>query len=484
MGNTVFISPPQGKCKKNTKHTAMKGNIKMKTRRMITLLLVAAMIFCMSVPAFADDAAKNDSITVNGTVEGETYNLYKMFDLSVNDETNPTAYTYTVNEDWEGFFAEHADLITKDDQGYVTGIEKAEALAKAAAKYVKDNNITALQSQEADAEAITFSGLDDGYYLITSTLGTLAMTETTPDAESVSVEEKNPEDTIEKEVQEDSTKAWGDQNDAQIGDIVRFRSTATLIPNTRNVKILDEMDDGLIYNKDLMIEGLTENEEYTIVENDDGFTVIFTDAYIDGLTETTELKLTYSAILNQDVVASADGCEIVPQKNRIKITYGDQQSVEDETETTTHKFSVHKHATGSQDNLPGATFKLKKNGTDLKLIKIDDTNYRIAEEDEAGAVETFTTVASGDIVIWGVDADEDYALEETEAPDGFNKLSGDVAVAVNAANGTRIDVENKSGNELPSTGGIGTTIFYVLGGILVAFAAILLITRKRMSTKA
>ena len=481
MGNTVFISSPQNDCKKNTKHTEMKGNIKMK--RLITLLLAAAMIFCMSVPAFADDAAKNDSITVNDTVKDETYNLYKMFDLSVNNETNPTAYTYTVNEDWEDFFDENADLITKDDQGYVTDIADPAALAKAAAKYAKDNNMSPLQSEKAAADSVTFSGLDNGYYLITSTLGTVAMTETTPDAKSVTVKEKNPEDTIDKEVQEDSTKAWGDENDAQVGDTVNYRSTATLLPNTRNVKIYDTMDSGLIYNKDLVIEGLTEDDEYTIAEDDDGFTVTFTDAYIDSLTETTELKLTYSAVLNEKAVTGENGCEIVPQNNKIQITYGDKQSVEDETVTTTHKFSVYKHAAGSEDNLAGAVFKLKKNGTDLKLVKIDDNNYRVAKEGETG-VDTFTTVADGDIVIWGVDADNDYALEETDPPEGFNKLSADVDVEVDAENGTRVDVENKSGNELPSTGGIGTTIFYVLGSILVAAAAILLITKKRMSTKA
>ena len=88
-------------------------------------------------------------------------------------------------------------------------------------------------------------------------------------------------------------------------------------------------------------------------------------------------------------------------------------------------------------------------------------------------------MAGGDIVIWGVDADSDYALEEKNPPEGFHKLSGDVTVAVDAANTTKVDVENNSGTELPSTGGIGTTIFYVVGGILLLGAAIVLVARRK-----
>ena len=131
-------------------------------------------------------------------------------------------------------------------------------------------------------------------------------------------------------------------------------------------------------------------------------------------------------------------------------------------------------------NLAGAVFKVKKDGTALKLIKIDEKNYRIAKANENGSVETFTTVADGNIVIWGVDADDDYALEETQAPSGYNKLAADVAVTVNAANTTRADVENNAGSVLPSTGGIGTTIFYAIGSVLVVGAGVLLISKKRM----
>ena len=94
------------------------------------------------------------------------------------------------------------------------------------------------------------------------------------------------------------------------------------------------------------------------------------------------------------------------------------------------------------------------------------------------------TVASGDIVIWGVDSDEDYSITELQAPKGYNLLNPPTKeVTVNADNSTRIEVENYSGTELPSTGGIGTTILYIIGAILVLGAGILLVVRRRMNAK-
>ena len=178
----------------------------------------------------------------------------------------------------------------------------------------------------------------------------------------------------------------------------------------------------------------------------------------------------------------------------------DTKSTESSTKTETHKFSVFKHAKDSQTNLANAIFQVKKAGTVVNLVKLDDNNYRIVDDTETTAavthvkanqeVETraagtivsdFVTVASGDIVIWGVDSDNDYSIEEIQAPKGYNLLnpaSKDVNVA--SDNSTRIDIENNSGTELPSTGGIGTTIFYVVGAILVIGAGVVLITRRRM----
>ena len=473
-----------------------------KMKKFASLLLALVLVFSLAATAFAQDITeptKNDSITVNSAKSGETYNLYKLFDLVVNDEITPTAYSYKVNSDWSAFFAEGGagkQYITVNDEGYVTAISDAAALAKAAAAWTGKPAVT--QTATAASETVTFSGLENGYWLITSSLGTVAMTETTPDKATVSVNEKNPEDTISKEVQEDSNSSWGNSNDAQIGDTVKFQSTITLVPGTRNVVVHDTMDDGLTLNADsIAIAGLTKGTDYTVTTTcNDGctFEIDFKDTYVDGLTASTTLTLTYSAVLNEKAIVTTEtttgeGEETVttkttaidPQTNTIVLNFGDAQSVTATTTTTTHKFSVFKHAKDSTTNLAGAVFSLKKGGIVVNLIKIDDTNYRVAKTGETG-VATFTTVAAGDIVIWGVDADADYTLEEKEAPEGYNRLTSEVTVTVNAGNASRIDVENKTGTELPSTGGMGTTLFYTLGSILVVAAVVLLVTKKRMTS--
>ena len=457
-------------------------------KKFISLLLTLVMVMVMMVPAMAEDV--NNSITINEANVGETYELYKLFDLIVDSETSPESYSYTVNEAWKTFFSgTGAQYITVNDAGYVTEIKNgttgAAALAVAAEKYAEENNVAAVQTKVcAEGEtSVVFEGLENGYWLITSTLGTAAMTDTTPAKAKVEITEKNPENTIEKQVKEDSTGNYGESNDAQVGDTVEFKSTATLQKNTTNVVIHDAMTEGLTLDANsIAIEGLTAGTEYTVVTEGltDGcdFEIKFSEDYLANLTGATTLTITYSAVLNQNAVVEND---INAQKNVTKITFGNNQTVEDETTTTTHKFSVYKHGAGKTENLAGAVFSLKKAGAVVKLVKIDDTNYRVANGDEEGAVDTFITVDTGDIVIWGVDADADYTLLETEAPAGYNKLTAEIPVTVNANNSTMIDVENQSGNELPSTGGMGTTMMYIGGGLLVAFAVIMLATKRRMN---
>ena len=469
-------------------------------KKLLTAVLALVMCVAMSMAAFASEAGgetqeKNDSITVTGAKEDETYNLYKLFDLKVNSETEPIAYSYTINEDWTDFFTGEgagAQYITVEN-GYVTAILDATALAKAAAAWSGKPAAKDTKSPGEGQARVTFSGLEDGYWLITSTLGTFAMTETTPDKAAVTVNEKNPEDTIEKEVKEDSTGQYGKSNDAQVGDIVEFQSKVKIVKGTRNVVVHDKMDSGLTYTPDsVAINGLTIGTEYTVNESpDDGdtFDITFTQSWIDGLdfgeAGYVEYIITYTATLNENaVVEGEDGVAILDQNNKTHVSYGDgTNSTEDSTTTTTHKFNVFKHAKDSEENLAGAVFSLKKNDTVVKLVKIDDTNYRVANGNEEGTGDTFTTVASGDIVIWGVDSDNDYSLEEITPPEGYNKLVAEVPVTVDAGNSTRVDVENNAGTELPSTGGTGTTMLYVIGAALVLCAGILLVVRRRMSSR-
>ena len=453
------------------------------------ILLAVVMVFAMAVTAFAGE----NTITVTGAQKGETYSIYKMLDLKVNDAQ--TAYSYTVNSDWTDFFtgtgagAQYVDI----ENGYVTwktGKDTAsdmEAFGKAAASYAAVKSLASVVTAikpSTDGE-ITFSGLDAGYYLITSTNGTLAMVYTTPDKPSATINEKNADSVPDKLVQEDIDSKWYKENSAQIGDTVEFKVTLEIKKGARNYVLHDKMEDGLTFNANSVeIAGLTNGTEYTVVTtglNDDcTFEIRFEQSYLDTLTANTNITVTYDAVLNEkvDVVAG--------EKNDIKLTWGDSSTSEwSETVTKTYKFEVLKYAAGdtAKKHLAGATFQLKDAADNVvKLIKVSDTEYRVANGAETGAVDSFVTVASGNIVIKGVDLDA-YTLVETAAPTGYNLLKDPLSVTVEAANSLVVDVPNASGTELPSTGGIGTTVFYIVGSVLVVGAVVLLVTRKRMGAK-
>ena len=469
-------------------------------KKLTGFLLALVMMLAMTTLVFADG---DNSITVTGAQAGETYNIYKMLDLSVNDEK--TAYTYTVNKDWTAFFTGDgagAAYVTIDTQGYVTwkdGKDTAadmEAFGKAAAAYATANNIKAAANEIKPAEdgEIKFEGLDSGYYLITSTNGTLAMVDTTPTNPDATVEEKNPDSTLDKKVQEDSNESWGKENSAQIGDTVNFQVTIVVKKGAKNYVMHDKMEDGLTFDVDsVAIEGLTKGTDYTVVATTpeqkiaDGctFEIRFAQDYLDSIEKDTNLTIKYNAVLNENAeVASSE-------KNDAQLTWGDNSETQwSRTETKTYQFSVLKYDAKEKDKeidernpLAGATFQLKDvDGNVVKLIKISNTEYRVANRDEEGAVDSFTTVEAGKIVIKGVDLDK-YTLVEITAPAGYNALKEPVEVTVNADNNLVVEVPNSTGTELPSTGGIGTTIFYVIGGLLVLGAAVVLVTRKRMSNK-
>ena len=457
-------------------------------KKLVSFLLTLVMVFAMATTAFATGT---NSITVNGAQKDETYKLYKMLNLSVNEDN--TAYSYTVNSEWNDFFTTGAgkDYVDIDTQGYVTwkadkkDAASMEAFGKAAAAAVSEKTVVATKTPTADG-SFTFSNLDAGYYLITSTNGTLAIVDTTPTKPAATVNEKNADPTIDKKVQEDSDSSWGKNNSAQIGDTVNFQTTITLKKGAKNVVMHDKMEDGLTFMgaDSVAIADLTKGTDYTVVttglSDECDFEIQFTKTYLDSLTADTTLTVTYSAVLNKDADIT-DG-----EKNDAKLTWGDASNTEwSETVTKTYQFAVLKYAANDTEKNPlaGATFQLKDASNNVvKLIKVSDTEYRVADGAETGAVDSFTTVASGKIVIKGVDLDK-YTLVETAAPAGYNKLKAPVDVTVLNTNVLTVEVPNATGTELPSTGGMGTTIFYVVGAILVICAAVLLITRKRMSNR-
>lgn len=468
-----------------------------KTKKLVSLLLALAMIFAMSLSVFA---AGSNSIQVNNAQGGETYKIYKMLDADVNPEKTAYSYTLPAGSPWASFFntggdgADYVDIKTVDGTAYVTwkktGASDYEAFGKAAAAYAATAaNVTeavAAQTPTADG-TITFANLDSGYYLITSTNGTLSMVETTPLKNTVIVNEKNPDPTIEKKVEEGSL--FGENNSAQIGDTVKFQVTINVKKGAKNYVMHDKMDDGLTFNKDsVQIDSLEKGTHYTVntpaggaaaLADDCTFEISFTADYLNSITADTALTVTYSAVLNEKVDVTAG------EKNQVQLKWGDNNHTEWGTTTTkTYQFEILKYdaADDTKKPLADAEFKLlKADGTEVKVVEVSDTEYRVANGAESGVVDTIKTVANNKIVVKGVDLAE-YQLEETKSPHGYAKLSAPQKFEVKESNTIlTVEVANTAGHTLPSTGGMGTTLFYVVGGILVIGAAAVLILRKRAS---
>lgn len=487
-------------------------------KKFTSLMLALAMVLTMSVSVFAaqEGNLRNGSITINDAVPGQTYTIYQILYLETYD-SGKGAYLYKANSAWENWLKSEdggGKYVDIDDQGYVTWNEGADAadFAKAALAYAQTNKLANDGVQEAPAadegkeySTVTFNNLKLGYYLVDSSLGALCSLDTTnPDA---TIEEKNTETTTEKEVQEDSDGSWGDENTAQIGDTVEFRTTIHAKAGAQNYVLHDQMSNGLTLNPDsikVYVGSVAAGNElgadnYTVKTTGltDGcdFEIVFKQSYLDTISKDVDLVVTYSAVLNEQAAVSPDA-----NTNGTDLEYGENnRTTWDETKTYTFEFDIVK-TDSDKKLLDGAEFELydaQTGGNKIPLVKVEDGVYRLAtdEESEDPNFKSAVIVAkNGQATVKGLDADTSYWLEETKAPDGYNKLDSRVEVkmeegnlSASIENGTwtegGVHIINKTGSELPSTGGIGTTIFYVIGGILAAGAGVLLVikTRKRTS---
>lgn len=470
-----------------------------KFRRTASLLLAIAMVFALSVTAFAaaPDSEANGTITITGAVDGQTYSIYRIFDL---ESYSGDAYSYKVNDTWGEWARTQATQYVKvDEQGYVTWVKDADPakFAKLALDHAKANPDLKVDSKPATAAgSVEFTGLDLGYYLVDSSLGALCGLNTTNS--SVNIKEKNTAPTIDKQVQEGDQ--WGDTNDAKIGDTVNFKTVVHAQPGAENYVVHDKMSAGLTLDENsIAIADLTKGNEYTVETTglDDGctFEITFTKTYLDTITADIPITITYSAVLNDKAVIAGEG-----NTNETYLSYGDSSHTEvAKTATKTYQFQLVKT---DQDKkvLDGAKFELydvENGGTAIPLVDVTGSAatsgnniYRVATDADT---TTTTVIQAGQATIQGLDGNTSYYLQETKAPDGYNKLKDRVKVDMKQANldatvniDTYVDggvqVVNQTGAILPSTGGIGTTIFYVVGGVMVAAAVILLITKKRMGS--
>ena len=250
----------------------------------------------------------------------------------------------------------------------------------------------------------------------------------------------------------------------------------------------------MTYNGDLAVAGAAEATDYQVNAQGQNITVTFEKAYLDKITQNTDIVITYSATVNHSAVIGGAG-----NVNTAYMTYGAQGQTADATTTTyTYGFDLVKTTLvgdpGQEAHklLNGAAFKLydaKEGGNEIVLIQQADGSYHplVGQETAADRIDMTQTAK---VRINGLD-NGTYYLEEVQAPAGYNKVKERIEVKIENANldadvndtdynGGGIEVVNRTGAELPSTGGMGTTMFYVLGAVLVLGAAIALVAKRRV----
>ncbi|MBQ2758563.1 MAG: isopeptide-forming domain-containing fimbrial protein [Clostridia bacterium] len=475
-------------------------------KKLFAVLVALTLVLSMGVMAFAADTG---TITISNALEGATYNIYKMLDFApvAGSETQGR---YTVVAGWEDFLTgagaaylkANAETGTIEWNGEETDARKAE-LAKAAIAYAKEKSIAATATKSATADgAVTFEGVALGYYAIDTSLGTVCGLTNVDN--TFEAHEKNEKPDIDKYVQEDKDNTWGKVNDADIDQQVNYKSTVTVGVGATNYVMHDTMESGLTFNNDVVVkfadDSVVDAANYTVVyPATDGhtFDVKFNNDFIAGLAKGTQFTVYYSATLNENANIVVDGND-----NTVYLSYGEDstwETAEHKTTTYTWKMDVLKYTMEGENkvSLAGAKFQLlDKDGNAIKFTEVAGAAVPTYKVDADGAVTEITTDANGKFELVGLDEGA-YKLRETEAPAGYNKLANDLSVVIssthvdsdlsatytiNEKEPATIEVENKTGSLLPETGGIGTTIFYVVGGLMMVAAVVFLVSKKRMAS--
>ena len=530
-------------------------------KKLIALFLALMLVFSMSVTAFANSDVpdesqpeettgststsgkvedKNGSITIKNlqTAEGVTfrYDIYRILDLQTFNTADKGAYSYVINKDWAGFFADGSEVwnyFTKNESGYIlwkNGVPDSDAakVAALAIAYAKDHDeIKPVKSSANPGEFVvkdgngTFSELYLGYYLIDSDVGALCgLSTTNPNGAIVA---KNGVPTIDKQVKEDSTGVFGEHNTADIGQPMEFMTVINVHAGAQNYVLHDTMTN-MTFDKvtsvtlnnvevkpNEVVDGKTVTNYTVVTPGTCGctFEVRFDPAFTSKLVTNDKLIVHYTAALSEDAavgggVANSDSGNM----NETHLEFGEKQITTHET-TKTYTYAVELAKTDSQNFLlDGASFKLYDSltaGNEIPVVKVVDAEgkqimvdgmplYRRAPHDQpTGEV---IEVTGGLVRIEGLDNGK-YYLEEIAAPQGYNKITarqeftiadGNLEATLSTKDGKQevttgsgVQVINKAGTMLPETGAMGTTMFLMFGSFVVLATGVLLVTKKRMS---
>lgn len=452
-------------------------------------------------------------------------------------------YSYKPNGNWVNFLKDKTakggfDYIEIDENDYArwkgddNDSRRAE-FAKRALAWAKEHandtdtstKIGAVNSLPANGNTVEFTGLDLGYYLVDSSVGALCSLTTTN--ETAVVNEKNNVPTINKYVH----KANGEFLSPNVmkknytvfyGETITFNVVINNFKGADNLIIKDNFGDKIKlvttsdgnfvptitlckFNNDQLedVINLRNNTDFTITKNDTDFTIKFLEAGNKKLQEHLDFDLfiTYNAVVNSGV-----GIEDIV--NTAILTYGDNNTTQDKAYVGSLNIPVLKYTKhgGTVKNLADAQFGLYKEQNCENVLKFtkDNTTNSYNYDTNGDVTTTLTSDENGKIQIKGL-AEGTYYLKEIKAPKGYNLLKNPIEVTIvpvvdtttnkitaekitvkkdgTTKEVTKVEVENNTGSLLPSTGGMGTTLIYLIGGALVLGSGIVLANKKRAKAK-
>lgn len=535
------------------------------TKRLLSCLLVLAMLFALAIPAFADDnpPAPTGSITIQNTAAGVEYTLYKLFDavkVTVTNEDGSTkdVYSYSVANGVKNgidftsdkcpftISAGHASL--KKDK---TEQEVAEWLKENVKYFEKVSGTGITNPVTSDGKAITFANLPYGYYVIARTgndgivTGAKVGADTLSDA-NVVIFDKNtagtpitPVDPKEGYKTVNGDKTISADLGSQVEFTVKFKTSnfaansmyetdktvapylpvtkyeildtpngITIDPATIAIKTVVTKDGKDVETSILNTSGQQDKYIVTPATDNSGnvkIEVIWSELnttsgiYNPLYEEGSVLVITYKGTI--DSKNASNKATITPYVNNEK---GTPEEKDPEVQVKSADIVVNKVDAESGAQLKGATFILSKtvtvkgeNGAEdttktvyYKETKTADVVTKIEWVDDQNQATPLTSGGDGKVTFQGLAVGK-YNLIETEAPAGYNKVDNTIPVEVTekvtgdtyTVNCAPKTVENARGATLPSTGGIGTTMFYVIGGLMVAAAVVVLVSKKRMGAE-
>ena len=506
-------------------------------RKLLAMALAVLMVMSLATTAFAADA------DLSGHTY-KAYQIFAGTQSTDDDSTELGNIAWGSGIDGEGFLAalqadetigsvftdctsaiEVAEAIT----GWADDNDNARAFAKIAYSYIKGEGVSCVNGETT---------LDAGYYLVvdvtenvSGSAYNLALLQLTKKgdfeiANKTDVPEfiKKVDDKNDSNTSEDAT-VWEDSADYDIGDDVPFKLEATLADNVAtysNYKVIfhDNMTAGLTFNPDsveVYVDGTKISEGYEVITDCDDnctFEVVIANVKAVGAGNSSVITVLYTAELNENAVLGSEGnpnyAQLEYSNNPNWIgdgtpgTPGDEtpeeptgKTPEDKVIVFTYKVIVNK-VNEDLEALEGAGFTLFKLnaatgeyeqiGNELTGEALTTFEWKGLDDGEYKLVETTTPKGYNTIedIYFTVEADHDDAWEVQAQDEVLNTLTGDaesglIFTPAEDNSSLSADVVNQSGVELPETGGIGTTLFYTFGAIMVLAAAVLLVTKKRMS---